>query len=210
MAECFEATAELLEEVLRLRSECYSADLGRAIPALADSYDFRENCRSFLLRGSMGSIRPCVYHPERPGLKVPVFDLYGTEIGDALPETPFVQSTHFVSRREAGHALLMLLFREVFRAAVRSGSAHVVTVVQDRESYLRFYGRLGFRAIAAGRTHPQFGIPTALLCCGFSEEWFRTISGSRRLSPILDGVGIEELRLAGRNADPGAIRAASD
>jgi hypothetical protein len=206
MVECFEATGELLGDVLRLRSECYSADLGREIPALADAYDFQENCRSFLLRGNMGSIRPCLYHPERPGLKVPVFDLYGAEIGDGLPDTPFVQSTHFVSRKEAGHALLMLLFREVFRAAIRSGSSHIVTVVQDRESYRRFYGRLGFRAIAQGRTHPHFGVATALLCCAFNEEWFHTISGSRRLSAILDGVGIEEIPLAG--AAP--IRAASD
>jgi hypothetical protein len=210
MPECFEATGELLGEVLRLRSECYSADLGREIPARADAYDFQENCRSFLLRGAMGSIRPCVYHPELPGLKVPIFDLYGAEIGDALPGSPFVQSTHFVSRGDAGHALLMLLFREVFRAAVGSGSAHIVTVVQDKEIYHRFYGRLGFRAIASGRTHPQFGVPTTLLCCEFSEKWFRTISESRRLSSILEGVEIDELPVTSRRVNPGPIRAPSD
>jgi hypothetical protein len=140
--ECVESAAgDLLKEVFRLRSECYSADLGREIGPCADRYDGRENCRSYVIfrvgesRG-LGTIRPCVYEPTRPDLTVPVLELYPDDVRVVLgAATPFVQSTHFVfsnDYRADGLRPKLLLFREVFRAAVDHRASHILTVIRDK------------------------------------------------------------------------------
>lgn len=194
------ADAETLREVVRVRAECYSADVGREVPAAPDRYDFQENCPSFLLVRSgrpngLGAIRPCLFLAGRPELPVPISELYLGEVERNLgPGVSFVQSTHFVvspTLKRTEIAPRLLLFREVFRTAIENRAGHIITVVRDLESYFRFYERLGFRRIASGKIHPTLGVPTALLWCEFSTDRLRRILESRRLAAIIQGFDLD-------------------
>jgi hypothetical protein len=171
------------------------------------AYDGRENCRSYVIfrvgesRG-LGTIRPCVYEPTRPDLTVPVLELYPDDVRVVLgAATPFVQSTHFAfsnDYRADGLRPKLLLFREVFRAAVDHRASHILTVIRDKLSYLGFYRKLGFDLIASGKLHPLFDVPTALLAAEIKAERFRSVIKNSRFSPIfqelVSGSLLEELR----------------
>jgi len=83
---------------------------------------------------------------------------------------------------------LLLLFREVFRAAVIGGSRYIVTVVQPKGSYLTFYRRLGFEVISGEKPHPAFGVPTVLLGVDLTTSRHREITTQPKFAPLFQGL----------------------
>jgi hypothetical protein len=195
---CSEApVGDAWDEVVRLRAEGFAADPGRPAAAVSDRFDGRENCRSYLLTrdgepGGLGTIRPCIYRPERPELSVPVFDLYPEAVAASLGrDAAFVQSTYFAvtpALRGGGLVPKLLLFREVYRAAVRTSSRFVITIVRSKETYINFYGKLGFSVLAEGRVHPAFGVPTALIGVEITDAGFQRVLAMERFAPIFQDV----------------------
>jgi hypothetical protein len=122
----------------------------------------------------------------------PVFEIYGDEARTVFgSDADFVQSTHFVLAPTVGRLEILpklLLFREVFRAAVVQRARYVITVIRDKASYVSFYRRLGFEVIASGRVHPTFAVPTVLLAAEITATGFHRVLATERFFPIFQGL----------------------
>lgn len=186
-------SAEDRAMVMALRCEAFATE-GASMQALKDRYEEAPHSQPHLLfyRGAdapIGSIRTCLYSDKFDWRPVPAFDLYRQEIEDAYgAEVSLLQSTHFcVSAGHRAMALLpkLVLLRELLRTAICSDAAHVITIVKNQPSQLRFYRRMGFEPRGPARIHPLPNREGVLIAVA-TDTFRRTVRASRTLHPIGD------------------------
>jgi hypothetical protein len=186
------------EAVSALRRECFGADFGAAV---RDAYDDLPGSVTFLLHAPdgdpIGTIRCCTSASETGCRSLPASELYPQEIG-ALGGFVVAQSTHFAvtgRHREAGLLPKLLLIREVFRTAAYWAD-YLVTVVRNRPTCLRFYGRMGFTPMGPPRLHTWAGAEGVLLGLRPREALVQV-----RASGTLWPIGAFDEDAAGESAD---------
>ncbi|WP_417451102.1 N-acyl amino acid synthase FeeM domain-containing protein [Kordiimonas sp.] len=161
------------QEIFELR---YTAYLDKASiaaneqAAFTDPYDGAPNCHSFIeyIEGMpAGSIRACVYHPEKPHLGIPAQELFPDEMeAHIAPGASVVESNKFVVHPTFQHKALRLkfkLFKNVFDKALAVGADYIVT--SPRASQIDFYRGMQFEPISGVKRSLALDFDVVLMAC---------------------------------------------
>ncbi|WP_417460537.1 N-acyl amino acid synthase FeeM domain-containing protein [Kordiimonas sp.] len=138
--------------------------------AFMDPYDTAPNCHSFIeyIEGfPAGSIRACIYQPERPDLGIPAQELFPDEMEAHIGfESRVVESNKFVVHPTYQHKALRLkfkLFKNVFDKALEVGADYIVT--SPRATQVDFYKSMQFEPISGVKRSLALDFDVVLMAC---------------------------------------------
>jgi N-acyl amino acid synthase FeeM len=158
------ALPEEQDLVLAVRKEAYAglAPVDQLEELVADEEDGTPYSRSFLLVAPdgrfAGTIRPSVSSAEFGWPRLGLSKLYPDEMAEmAAAGEPIVQSARFGVVPAFRHLRLvptLSLLRALYATAIAFGADRLVSFISARQSKLRFWNRLGWRAAAPPIDYP--------------------------------------------------------
>ncbi|WP_372720624.1 hypothetical protein [Novipirellula sp.] len=136
-----------------------------------DKYDADDNSTSYLLYQEdrpVGTLRASIYASELQWRRVPAMDFFMPAITQSFHnDDPMVQSSQFAIL-PPGRSKTWLPNASLFQILVDTASryeAHwIISIIRDRPSQLKFYGRLGFRPISSPQWFPPVNRMCVLMC----------------------------------------------
>lgn len=165
------AYGPLMDLVFSVRYAGYSAKgyiETNASQRFMDEYDDAPNCTSYLMYYQtklMGSIRSCVYSPERPWT-IPAMEVFQKELENyvgldntVIEANKFVIHPSFQQRR--GVKARASMYRNIIDSALEENAQSVVVAV--RPAHVNFYRR--FTPVSDVKSYPHLNFDTILLAC---------------------------------------------
>ena len=140
----------------------------------SDPYDGAPNCHSFIeyVEGMpAGSIRACVYEPQKPHLIIPAQELFADEMEQHIGhDTCVVESNKFVVHpmfQNKAMRLKFTLFKNVFDKALEIGADYLVT--SPRATQVDFYRSMQFEPISGIKRSLALDFDVVLMACNLKK-----------------------------------------
>ncbi|VUD56541.1 hypothetical protein TDB9533_02197 [Thalassocella blandensis] len=169
-----EAKGPLIDRVYSMRYRSYSADdyISKCeTKKFMDEYDPMPNCTSYLTyfeKKAIGSIRSCIFDPKCEINRVPVMDVFESELGDIVGyDKTFIEANKFVIdpsfQRKGGVKARFSIYKNIADSILENNAKYLVAGI--RPEHIKFYRMLNFKPMSDVKSYPHLKFLTLLVVC---------------------------------------------